>query len=143
MGARALTVLLVLWFPHVPSVHAATDAAFDACQTDPVCRAAYHQTPANRAVFDAVYALGTDAPDAATAALRSRAVGLRLCARNEQYTVDADGHARCTCPDDGRACGPVTPFRNDIVYVACLASTLAIWYHVLHHVHRSNKVGVA
>ena len=122
------------------TVHAASDTAYTTCLADPACRRLYHQLPPNRAVFDAVYALGTDAPDgsvaAASVALRARAAGLVLCPRNERYTVDvATNVGTCTCPDDGTTlCGPVTPFHNTLVYAACFLGTVALWGHVFHAV---------
>ncbi len=137
-----LSLSLSLSLSLAPAAAAASaadlEAHFATCLADPHCRAAYHQEPPSLAVFRSLYALGVDAPAgspaAASAGLRARLAGVDVCPRNTRYVVDAAGVGACRCPDpDADTCGPVTPFHNVVVYVACAAGTAAILVHVLHH----------
>lgn len=131
---RMRPLVLLMFLPLVTSTALANDAVHTTCLADPVCRRVYHQFPPNRAVFDALYALGTDAPEgspaAASVAVRARLADVHVCPWNERYVVDAAGRGTCVCPDATTPCGPLTPFNNVVVYVACAAGTAAIWMHV-------------
>jgi hypothetical protein len=111
---------------------------YAACHSNPDCRTAYHQYPADRVLFDHLYARWGDGNttavhgpfDADVAQLLALARPRRLCAFNEEYAVDAaTGVGRCHCPD-GTECGRVTPFYNWPMYLACLTCSAALLLHV-------------
>jgi hypothetical protein len=121
-------ILLLLLWPATALV-SQHPSLYAACQLDSDCRHAYHQFPADPAVFDHIYGLGTaaDAPVEALLARLPPRVQARLCAAGEQYVLAPDGGvAACRCPD-GRCGGP---FANWPIYAACFAGTLAIFFHV-------------
>jgi hypothetical protein len=133
----SLLLLLLLLLP--PPARARTP--YEACHSNPACRTAYRQYPADRVLFDHLYARWGGGPgnttaghvgpfDADVAQLLALAQPRRLCAFNEEYAVDAaTGVGRCHCPDD-TACGHVTPFHNWPMYLACLVSSAALLLHV-------------
>jgi len=122
------TVLFSLILPMVVG-----EDNFHLCQTDPVCRALYHQYPPNRATFDHIWNQGTDG-NVATIALRARVAPLHICPMNEQYIVDPSGRGACRCVQD--TCHG-TPLNNTIITVACVSCTLFLLCHVIHGFHRT------
>ena len=130
-----LGLLLLLLGPNL----ARARTPYEACHSNPDCRTAYHQYPADRVLFEHLYERwggggNTTAVhgtfDADVAQVLALARPRRLCAFNEEYTVDTEtGVGRCHCPDDTK-CGHVTPFYNWPMYVACLASSAALLLHV-------------
>lgn len=129
---RLLHSLLLFHLVHADEV----TTAWNLCLADNACKEAYHQLPANEAVFRIIYTQHRtnhtfqEGEVALMVAQLPLAQQYKLCGFKERYIVNHAGVGKCRCPD-GVSCD-ITPFVNFPMSAACVVVSLALFWHVFY-----------